>query len=68
MAPSDVQQEPSISARNDERKISPPPMQTAVADAGLLEPQRTVAIAAVLAAMVLVVGVALFTPHLQRTA
>ncbi|MBK7061229.1 MAG: hypothetical protein IPH51_12185 [Rubrivivax sp.] len=68
MAPSDVRQEPSSSARTDDRKSLPLPMPTADAGAGLLEPQRTLAIAAVLAAMVLVVGVALFTPHLQRTA
>ena len=55
MASSDVRQEPSSSARSNERKNSQPPMQTGDTNAGLPEPRRTVAIAAVLAAMVLAV-------------
>ena len=53
--PCDVQQKPSSFARNDARESLQPPLQTVGADAGLLEPRRTVAVVAVLAAMVLAV-------------
>ena len=55
MVPKDAQHEPSSSARNDDRKNLNPPLQTDDSNTGLLEPRRTVAIIAVLAAMVLAV-------------
>lgn len=55
IARSDRPQASSSSARNDDRKESPAPQPTEGEYAGLPEPQRTAAIAAVLAAMVLAV-------------
>ena len=55
MAPADAKQEPASCARDDVRERSQPRLQTDPASEVLREPQRTVAIAAVLAAMVLAV-------------
>ena len=55
VARSDVPPGGSSPARNVVRKESHPPQQTSAANGGLPEPRRTVAIAAVLAAMVLAV-------------
>ena len=55
MAPDDARQEPASGARDGVRERSQPRLQTDPASEVLREPQRTVAIAAVLAAMVLAV-------------
>lgn len=55
MAPPDMPQDLSPSARNDDSQETPSPTQADDDSAGLREPRRTAAIAAVLAAMVLAV-------------